>query len=406
VLLLIYFSYRSFRAGIDYLNYFKQEIAKTRSNFAPFATVICPCKGEEDGLKSNLESLFEMDYPAYEIVFVVHDENDPAVQVIGRMIEENHPVGETPTPRSSSKEGSRPARLVVAPKAIDSSQKVENLREAVQHADERSEVFVFVDSDARPAKGWLRSLVAPLENEKVGAATGYRWFISPKRTFASELRNIWNASIASQLGPNTNGNFCWGGSTAIRRDVFERLDIREKWRGTLSDDFTVMRVMKAAGLEIVFVPQALTASVDDCGFREMFEFTTRQMKITRVYAQKFWLMSFFGSGLFCLVMLWSFGIAIFSRANSLNVWIAILTFVAVSFFSIGKSYLRLKAVQLVLNQHEREIRKQFFPQMTLWAISPFVFFANCVDALFSRRIKWRGITYEMISASETRVISE
>ena len=325
------------------------------------------------------------------------------MKIIDRFIAgENHPVADAATPLLR-KEGSPKANLVVASKASDSSQKVENLREAVLHAGDRSEVFVFVDSDARPATDWLRSLVARLENKNVGVATGYRWFISPNPTFASELRNIWNASIASQLGPNTKDNFCWGGSTAIRRDTFEKLDIREQWRGTVSDDFTVMRAMKAAEREIVFVPQALTASVDDCGFREMLEFTTRQMKITRVYARKFWLMSFLGSGLFCLVLLWSMAIVILSRENDISVLGAFFTLLSVSILSIGKSYLRLEAVQLVLTSHGDAIRKQFLPQMTLWLVSPFLFFVNCVAALFSRKIGWRGITYEMVSATQTRI---
>src|SRR5437870_1718912 len=112
------------------------------------------------------------------------------------------------------------------------------------------------------------------------------------------MRSVWNASIASALGPNTTSNFCWGGSMAIRRDVFDAVDMREKWLGTLSDDFAVTRAMNAAGLPIVFVPRALTASVEDCSLSKAVEFTNRQMKITRVYAMPLWLISFVGSGLF------------------------------------------------------------------------------------------------------------
>src|SRR4030095_11007949 len=108
-------------------------------------------------------------------------------------------------------EARRPVKLVVAPKATDSSQKVTNLREGIQYADPASAVFVFVDSDTRPSKQWLRNLVAPLSDPRIGAATGYRWFISKRETFASEMRNMWNASIASHLGPNRKTNFCWGG---------------------------------------------------------------------------------------------------------------------------------------------------------------------------------------------------
>ena len=160
--MLIYFSYKSFRGGIDYLDYFKKELAKPRSEYAPFATVIAPCKGLDDGLKENLAALLEQDYPEYEVIFVVDDGTDPAVEVIEEV----------------SRKDAKPAKMIVAPKAVDSSQKVANLREAVLHVSDDSEIFVFVDSDARPAKGWLRHLVAPLEDKNIGAATGYRWFIS------------------------------------------------------------------------------------------------------------------------------------------------------------------------------------------------------------------------------------
>jgi len=37
----------------------------------------------------------------------------------------------------------------------------------------------------------------------------------------SHLRAVWNAAIASALGADEQKNFCWGGSTAIRRSTFE-----------------------------------------------------------------------------------------------------------------------------------------------------------------------------------------
>ena len=192
---------------------------------------------------------------------------------------------------------------------------------------------------------------------------------------------------------------------AIRRDVFEKLDIREKWRGTLSDDFTVTSAMKAAEMPIVFVPQALTASVEDCSFREMLEFTTRQMKITRVYATRLWLMSFLGSGLFCVVMAAALLITILSSRNGIEVFSALLTLGLVSALSVGKSWLRLKAVRLVLTDYSAELKKQRLPQLTLWLLSPFVFLYNSVAALFSRRMIWRGIAYELVSPTETRILN-
>jgi len=386
-ILLIFLSYKSFRGGIDYLNYFKSELAKPLSDLTPYASIIAPCKGVDDGLLENLKALVEQEYGEYEVIFVVDDENDTAVPTIETILGEK-------------------AKLIVACKTKESSQKVENLREAVLHVSDRSEVFVFVDSDARPSKDWLLNLVAPLENSALGATTGYRWFISKKPGFAPEMRSVWNASVASALGQNMRSNFCWGGATAIRRDVFERLDVRDKWRGTLSDDFTLTRILNDAGMPIHFVPKALTASIENCTFRELLEFTTRQMKITRVYRPDLWKLSFFGSGVFNVVWIWSVLIVIFSTASSFAFWAAAATPVIVSIFSIGKSWLRLKAVRLVLNEYEKELKLQFWSQNTLWLLSPALFFYNAFAALVSRRMTWRGTTYELKSARETVIISK
>jgi cellulose synthase/poly-beta-1,6-N-acetylglucosamine synthase-like glycosyltransferase len=391
--LLIWFSYKSFRGGFAYLNYFRAELSKPPSNYAPFATVIAPCRGVDDGMDENLARVAEQDYPDYEVIFVVDDGQDAAVNVIKEVS------------RKATKDAKK-IKLVVAPKTDGSSQKVENLREAVLHADGRSEVFVFADSDARPSKDWLRNLAAPLQDPNVGAATGYRWFISKKPTFGSEMRSVWNASIASALGPNRRSNFCWGGSMAIRRDTFEKIDMRERWHGTLSDDFAVTRAVKEAGLDIYFVPQALAASVEDCSFRETLEFTTRQMKITRVYATHLWAMSFFGSALFTFVMLAAFLIVIFSGGNSVAVFASIATIVLVSLFSISKSWLRLKAVRLVLREYDQQLRAQNFTQNTLWLLSPPLFLCNTIMATISRRMTWRGIRYELKSPTETVIIAD
>ncbi len=387
--ILIYFSYKSFRGGIYYLDYFKKELAKPRSLYTPFATIIAPYKGLDYGLKENLAALLEQDYPKYEVIFVVDDIADPAVKVIEEV----------------SRKDAKAAKLIVAPKAVDSSQKVTNLREAVLHIDPKSQVYVFVDSDARPAKDWLHHLVAPLEDVNIGAATGYRWFISKNLTFASEIQSVWNASIASALGANTGSNFCWGGSMAIRRDTFERLNIRKKWLGTLSDDFVVTRTMKAVNLPIYFVPQALTATIEDCRFSELLEFTTRQMKITRVYASKLWLLSFFGSGLFNLVMIWSVFIVIFKAAGGIEFWAASITLFIVGVCSIAKSTLRLNAVWLVLEDHRVELKRQYWTHTVLTFLTPALFLYNCVAAAFSRTLTWRGITYKLTAADKTEIVT-
>lgn len=387
--ILVWLSFKSFLGGVRYLRYFQSELAKPRPTWTPFVSIIAPCRGLDDGLEENLTALLEQDLADFEVIFVVDDESDPSVRVIKEVLRKDK----------------KRAKMVVAPKAVDCAQKIENLREAVLHADERSEIFAFADSDARPQRFWLRYLVAALEDSSVGATTGYRWFISKDPSFASEMRSAWNASIASALGPNTDSNFCWGGATAIRRETFDEVDMRERWRGALSDDFAVTRAVKSAGLKVVFVPQALTPSVEDCTFRELVEFTTRQMKIVRVCEPKLWLMTLFGSALFNSVLIASFLIVVLSRTNDLPVWAALATLMLVFAFSIGKAHLRLTAVRLALGEHEREIGRQFLTQNTLWLVTGLLFFYNSVAAMFSRRIVWRGTTYELKSPTETVIIA-
>jgi cellulose synthase/poly-beta-1,6-N-acetylglucosamine synthase-like glycosyltransferase len=391
--LLVFMSYKSFRGGLDYLKYFKTELAKPISSFLPAATVIVPCKGLDDGLEENLSALLEQEYPTYEVIFVVDSEKDEALKVLKTITND----------RSGNVSDTK---IVIAPRSTESGQKVENLREAVKHAADASEVFIFVDSDTQPGKDWLRCLVAPLKDEKIGAATGYRWFISDLPSFGSEMRSVWNASIASALGPNLKSNFCWGGSMAIRRETFDGIDMRERWRGTLSDDFAVTRAIKKAGLAIYFVPQALTASVGDSSLLETIEFTNRQMKITRVYSPDLWMVSYFGSIVFNTVMTASLAIVIFSRQNDLNVVIALVVLVTVSIFSIGKSWLRLKAVQFVLADRWPQVKRQRLSQKTLWLLSPALFLINCIAATLSRQMTWRGIRYELKSPTETVIITD
>jgi ceramide glucosyltransferase len=418
---LVFMSWKSLRGGIEYLNFFQRELAKPKSNFTPFVSIIAPCRGLDEGLEANLSALFEQDFPRYEILFAVDMETDAAVSVIEKIIhrknaeaqredlekaEENKTLKENSASLRFRDENHVSAKIIVAGKAVDCSQKIQNLREAVLAVSGESEIFVFVDSDARPSANWLRNLSAPLADEKVGAATAYRWFVSKKISLSSELRSVWNASIASALGANAKTNFCWGGSMAIRREAFGKLNIREKWRCALSDDFAVTGAIREANLPICFVPQALAVSIENCTFAELLEFTTRQMKITRVYAPNLWKQAFLGSFLFNLVFIWGIFILIFASIKEFSFWFALLSLILISVFSIGKSWLRLNSVKLVLKDYERELSKQFWTQNTLWIFSPAIFFYNCFRALLSRKILWRGIEYEMRSPHETSVISK
>ncbi|MCA1593664.1 MAG: glycosyltransferase family 2 protein [Acidobacteria bacterium] len=383
----------SLRGGVRYLAYVRRETEARRSLYMPFASVIVPCRGFDQGLVANLAALFAQHYPAYEIIFVSDRADDTALAIAVEVA------------RSFDEHSVARARTVVAGSAKDSGQKVHNLRAAAVEIDPLSEVLVFVDTDARPDALWLRSLVAPLGDEGVGAATGYRWFLPVKGGLASHLRSVWNASIASALGADEKRKFCWGGSTAIRRETFERLDVREQWRGALSDDFALTRVLQREGLPIRFVPGCLTASLEDCTFAGLFEFTTRQLKITRVYAPHLWKIVLLTNLLFVLVFYGGLALGLARAALGLSYEWPLAIVCAIFLLGAWKAFFRLRAVALSLEHYHAQLRAGLWAHLLLWPVTSVLYLYNALAALLSRRIKWRGITYELKSPSETVIIS-
>lgn len=381
----------SVRGGLRFADYVKSEIARPLSSFTPFVSVIAPIRGVDPGLEENLSALFQQDYPDYEIVFVTDAASDPSLKVIEN-VKTTHSNSHITT------------RVVIAGAAVDCGQKVHNLRVAVGEIDSRSEALVFVDADARPQVHWLRSLVAPLHDQSIGATTGYRWFIPLRGGLSSQLCSVWNASIASSLGASTNKNFCWGGSTAIRRAVFDHLQIKEHWQGTVSDDFALTNALRAAQLPIHFVPACLTASLEDCTFRQLIEFTTRQLRITRVYSSHLWKAALIGSLLFILVFFGGIVLVVARAFNGLSYWLPLSLLVVIFVFGAIKSYIRLRSVELPLTKYKKELRKTLPAHLLLWPLTSALFLYNCLAAMLSRRIEWRGITYELKSPTEAVII--
>jgi cellulose synthase/poly-beta-1,6-N-acetylglucosamine synthase-like glycosyltransferase len=375
--LACWFGFQSLLNGLKFAAYVRRETGRAQPGFFPFVSVIAPTRGVEDGFAENVRPLLDQDYPAYEVVFVFDDAADAAIEVVKQL----------------------GGRIVISGPADGTGQKVHNLIAAVKEIDQRCAVIVFVDTDARPGQNWLRNLVVPLSDENVGASSGYRWFIPQRGGLASRLRAVWNASIASALGEVTEKNFCWGGSTAIRRATFERLNVVERWVGTVSDDFTITRVLQEAKLPIHFTPNCLVPSVGDCGFRELLEFTTRQVKITRVYASHLWLPLMLGSGLFSVVFFGGIGLWLWGRSVGVLVVLALL-------FLLGaaKSFIRWRAVRIPLAEHRSKLNADLWAHVFLWPFSSLLYFYNTVVAGFSRRIRWRGITYELKSPTEAVII--
>jgi cellulose synthase/poly-beta-1,6-N-acetylglucosamine synthase-like glycosyltransferase len=374
---------KSLIGGVRYARYVRKETQRTPADYCPFVSVIAPTRGHEDGFVDNVAPLLKQNYPCYEIRFVFDDPQDPSLPLVREL----------------------GARAVISGPADGTGQKVHNLIVGVREIDPRTEVIVFVDTDARPSENWLRQLVAPVADENVGASTGYRWFVPTRGGFASRLRGVWNASIASALGADATKNFCWGGSTAIRRSTFERLHVVDHWRGTVSDDFTITRVLKEAKLPIHFTPDCLVPSVGDCGWDELVEFTTRQIKITRVYAPHLWLPLLLGSSLFAIAFFGGIALLVLRIWLGQPFWLVLVFLLVIFALGAAKGFIRWRAVSIPLASYRSALQRDLVAHLFLWPFASLLYLYNAIVAGFSRRITWRGITYNLRSPNEAVIIS-
>jgi ceramide glucosyltransferase len=378
--------------GFEWFRMVRRRLTSHAGFYAPTTALICPCKGNERGLEDNLTALTRFEYANYEIYFTLATSLDPALKIIERV-------------KAAS---SKPVHIVIAGPPEDCSEKVFNLRRTVEALPANFEVLVFTDSDVRLPRGWLTKLVAPLQDARVGATTAYRWIIPSGQfgagAFSSALASAWNAAIATMLGKQSD-NFCWGGGTAIRRSLFDQLGVVEEWKSSVSDDYSLTRLLHQAGRSIMFLPDCLTVSYVEATFASLLEFTNRQILITRVYAEQMWAFGFATHTLYCLTLVLGILLTLGDLAAGLPAFHHVmLTFLPV-LLGMMRSSLRVAAVTEVLPALRGQIMGQAWIYIVLTIIIPFLYLVNFVTSLITRKIRWRTITYELISPNQTRILA-
>jgi len=217
----------SVRTGKRYLEHVEGALKNPPAEFTPPVSLIVPVKGLDYGLASNLRSLAHQDYPDFELLIACASASDEALRVARASLDPSVRVITAGLPPSGTGE------------------KVHNLLEAVRLARPESEVLAFADSDGHVSEGWLRALVAPLQEVDVGAATGFRWYFPEDGGFWPLLRSVWDSAIAGSMRDDDK-NFAWGGGTAIRRATFDEARVPEFWQGAVSDDYRLTKAMNEA----------------------------------------------------------------------------------------------------------------------------------------------------------------
>jgi cellulose synthase/poly-beta-1,6-N-acetylglucosamine synthase-like glycosyltransferase len=373
--------------GIQWLGYVRRRLHMDPGFYAPRVAMLCPCKGLEPGLERNLLALTEFERQNYEIFFILAAGSDAARSAVERIA-------------ASSRVK---AHVVIAGSPSNSGEKVNNLRVAVEQLPPEFEVLVFTDSDGRPGRSWLHHLVAPLGDVRTGATTTMRWLLPNRSNLPTALLAAWNAPVVTMLSEKGK-NFCWGGGTAIRRSIFEQSGVMEEWRNSVSDDYSLTRALERNNRSIVFIPECLTPSYVQTDFEGLLEFTNRQVLITRVYAEKVWAAAAVTHLLYCMTLLLGV-ILILSNAFEQRpaFHIATLTFLPVLLSSI-RSAIRLIGVTESLPAVRSQITGKAWIYILLTVLVPFLYAVNFVNSLVTRKIRWRGMAYELIGPGQTRIV--
>ena len=348
-----------------------------------------PCKGLDLDLAGNLRAILRQDCDNYEVTFIVENIDDPAYEAI-RHAMSRHPWV--------------PAKVVVAGRAADCGQKVHNLLVATEHLSQRIQYLAFVDSDARPRPEWLRALVSRLDRPNLGAVTGYRWFTPDRSTVANALVYSMNCDVMSFLTRSSH-HLIWGGSWAIRRDVFESIELRDAWQRTLSDDLVASRLMRSHGLEVRFEPACVVASPLDASMGEAMSFIRRQYLIARLYTFDWWLFSLLATTFSNLIWIGNLAVLTLSLlTGSPSPWIPITVSAMLYLVTVCRGWLRQDLVQTYFPQWEgvsRQIRR-----LDVWA-NPLVELAHwigVVSSAFGRFVHWRGIGYQVLPGGQVQTI--
>ncbi|MBV8731043.1 MAG: glycosyltransferase family 2 protein, partial [Acidobacteriia bacterium] len=345
--------------------YIESRLVQEADNLPP-ATVIVPVKGYDEGLGENLAALASLDYPDYELLIVARAAADI-------------PAGVLPAR----------ARIVLAHgDHPNTGEKVQNLAAAVQAARKQSQLFAFADSDGRVPRRWLRSLAVPLGEPNVGAVTGYRWFAPEPANAASILRGVWDAVSGGMLGPGDNP-YVWGGSMAIRKEVFFDAAVLDYWKNTVSDDYALSAAVHTAGLTIAYAPGALVPSREHISFSGLFSWTRRQMTITRVYARPLWVRGLLAHVFYCGAMAASLAAVI--QGHALGWW----TLAAQLVPGMWKGARRAALARAALPEYAGWFRRYGWLHALCVPITTWLWLEALIAAAFGSTIEWRGYRYDL-----------
>ncbi len=234
--------------------------------FAPPISLLKPLHGLEPDLESHLQSFFEQDYPEFEIIFCARTDQDAGLEIARRV------AARYPKIRS---------RFLCSGNAPYANAKVWSL-ERMQHAASHR-FFVVSDSDVSVAPGYLRAVMAPFSDERVGLVTClYRGvgsnFWSRLEAVGMSIEMSAGVLVAEML---EGMKFALGPTMVVRRDSLEEAGGFRTLGPYHADDFMLGNMIAGSGYRVVLSTHTIDHHVLNSSFLPSVMHQIRWMKSTR-----------------------------------------------------------------------------------------------------------------------------
>jgi ceramide glucosyltransferase len=211
----------------------RRDAASLPSGFTPPISILKPIYGLDRETYENYASFCTQDYPDYEILFCVSEDQDPAIPVIAKLARD--------FPQ-------RRIHLLIGSDSLGVSDKVNKLCRMAREA--RHEILAVSDSDVRVAPEYLRAIAAPFRDPAVGAVTClYRGLTDG--SLAANLEAIGNSTdftagvLVAWLSAPVN--FTLGASMATTKERLAEIGGFESLVDHFSDDYELGNRIAARG---------------------------------------------------------------------------------------------------------------------------------------------------------------
>ena len=241
---------------------------KSSPAFAPPVSILKPLRGVDPQMYESFRSHCMQDYPEYEIIFGVSDEDDPAVEAVHRLMREFPDCH---------------IKLVICPAVLGNNRKTSNLVQMLPQA--RYDHLLINDSDIYVTPDYLRRVMAPFAQPHVGMVTcPYRGIAAD--TLGSKLESI---GISTDFIPGVLAarrieggiHFALGSTLAISRSALDAIGGLVPLVNYLADDFELGYRVSQAGLNVVLADVVVETHLPAYSFRGFFEHQLRWSRSTR-----------------------------------------------------------------------------------------------------------------------------